>query len=286
MRETIGNIRKRLTPIYGAGETEALIRLVLYEVGGFSYTDILLKDTKLSHNLIDTLNTITCRLEQSEPIQYILGYTNFCGCRVGVAKGVLIPRPETEELTTLIIDKYAAESPQILDICTGSGCIAIALAKNIKKSKVTAVDISTQALNQAKASAVSQQVDVAFIEGDILRGIELNTPPQGYDIIVSNPPYICNSERDDMEQNVLEYEPHLALFVEGSDPLLFYRRIAEIGLTNLKCGGEIYFEINRQYASETVAMLSEMGYENIVVKRDSFKEDRFVICQKSINQNL
>ena len=273
-----------LAPTYGDGEAKAIAQMV-YEVRfGLSLSDIYLgKDTQLSANSQAELAGIAERLQHQEPVQYILGEASFCGRTFHVAPGVLIPRPETAELCQWISQKHPVADgssicPHILDIGTGSGCIAITLALDIPHSQVTAWDISPAALEIARENAQQLNADVTFEEVDILSPIPPHHSP--FDIIVSNPPYICNKEREQMEQNVLEHEPHTALFVPDEDPLLFYRTIAAYGLTALKPGGELYFEINPIYANEMLEMLSTMSYHDIEIKEDQFGKPRMINAQR------
>lgn len=226
------------------------------------------------------LESLMLRLEQGEPIQYVIGFANFCNRDFAVEPDVLIPRPETEELCYWIMQdaKNTPPTPQgktILDIGTGSGCIAITLALEISKTKVTAWDISKEALAVACANADAlKATNVTFAQKDILK--EEVGGGCLYDIIVSNPPYICKKEADEMEQNVLEYEPHTALFVPDNDPLLFYRHIAEYAAKTLKPHGKLYFEINPLYAGQIKKMLAEQGFIDIIVKEDQFNKQRMI----------
>ena len=270
-----------LTPLYGDGEAKAIARLV-YEVRfGLSFSDICLgKDTQLSANSQEELKGIAERLLQQEPVQYVLGQAAFCGRPFKVNEHVLIPRPETEELCSWIVsqgEKQPMNDASILDIGTGSGCIAITLAAEMPKAKVTAWDISTEALKVAEENAKRNLVHVSFEHVDALH-IPTNILQQTakiFDFIVSNPPYVCKSEAATMEPRVLEYEPHLALFVPDDDPLRFYRAIARLGNKMLKPNGSLYFEINPLYARETEEMLRQEGYSLIDTRRDQFGRERF-----------
>lgn len=276
-----------LAPLYGDGEAKAIARLV-YEVRfGLSFSDICLgKDTQLSANSQEELKGIAERLLQQEPIQYVLGQAVFCGRTFMVNEHVLIPRPETEELCSWIVsqeDKGSIDTAIILDIGTGSGCIAITLAAEMPKAKVTAWDISTEALKVAEENAKRNLVHVSFEHVDALH-IPTNILQQTakiFDFIVSNPPYICNNERVQMESNVLNYEPHTALFVPDDDALLFYRAIAQYGQVALKEGGWLYFEINPLYASILTEMLVMMEYHDIEIKEDQFGKERMIRAMKS-----
>ncbi len=277
-----------LAPLYGDGEAKAIARLV-YEVRfGLSFSDICLgKDTQLSANSQEELKGIAERLLQQEPIQYVLGQAVFCGRTFMVNEHVLIPRPETEELCSWIVsqeDKGSIDTANILDIGTGSGCIAITLAAEMPKAKVTAWDISTEALKVAEENAKRNLVHVSFEHVDALH-IPTNILQQTakiFDFIVSNPPYICNNERVQMESNVLNYEPHTALFVPDDDALLFYRAIAQYGQVALKEGGWLYFEINPLYASILTEMLVMMEYHDIEIKEDQFGKERMIRARRAM----
>ena len=276
-----------LTPLYGDSEAKAIARLV-YEVRfGLSFSDICLgKETQLSANSQEELKGIAERLLQEEPVQYILGQAAFCGRTFTVNKHVLIPRPETEELCSWIEsqgERLHGKTTNILDIGTGSGCIAITLAAEMPKAKTTAWDISIDALKVAEENAKRNHVHVSFEQVDILHipTDVLQQTAKIFDFIVSNPPYICNNERARMESNVLNYEPHIALFVPDDDALLFYRAIAQYGKTALKEGGWLYFEINPLYANILTEMLNKMTYHHIEIKEDQFGKQRMIRAQKS-----
>ena len=268
-----------LTPLYGEGEAKAIARMV-YEVRyGLTFTDLCIgKDTQLSADDQAELEEIAQRLERHEPIQYVLGKAEFMGEWYAVEPGVLIPRPETEELVRWI-SLSKGEGVNILDIGTGSGCIAIALAAMYPEAKVTAWDISEKALEVARKNAKRLAVNVNFEQVDILANSQ-QPKANSYDIIVSNPPYICNKEREAMEQNVLNYEPHEALFVPDEDPLLFYRAIAEYGKLALKPDGWLYFEINPLYAEPLRELLSTMSYHDIECKDDQYGKQRMIRARR------
>ena len=276
-----------LTPLYGDSEAKAIARLV-YEVRfGLSFSDICLgKDTQLSANSQEELKGIAERLLQEEPVQYILGQAVFCGRTFTVNEHVLIPRPETEELCSWIElqgDRLHGQTTNILDIGTGSGCIAITLAAEMPKAKTTAWDISIDALKVAEENAKRNHVHVSFEQVDILHipTDVLQQTTKIFDFIVSNPPYICNNERAHMESNVLNYEPHIALFVPDDDALLFYRAIAQYGQTALKEGGWLYFEINPLYVNILTGMLDKMAYRHIETKEDQFGKQRMIRALRS-----
>ena len=272
-----------LTPLYGEGEAKAIARMV-YEVRyGLTFTDLCIgKDTQLSADDQAELDEIAQRLERHEPIQYVLGKAEFMGKWYHVEPGVLIPRPETEELVRwkpLPLPSPKGEGVNILDIGTGSGCIAITLAAMYPEAKVTAWDISEKALEVARKNAKHLAVNVNFEQVDILANSQ-QPKANSYDIIVSNPPYICNKEREAMEQNVLDYEPHTALFVPDDDPLLFYRAIAEYGNKALKSDGWLYFEINPLYAEPLRELLSTMSYHDLEIKNDQYGKQRFIRARR------
>ncbi len=273
-----------LTPLYGEGEAKAIARMV-YEVRyGLTFTDLCIgKDTQLSADDQAELDEIAQRLERHEPIQYVLGKAEFMGKWYDVEPGVLIPRPETEELVRWISlspdPSPKREGRHFLDIGTGSGCIAITLAAMYPEAKVTAWDISEKALEVARKNAKRLGVDVNFEQVDILANSQ-QPKANSYDIIVSNPPYICNKEREAMEQNVLDYEPHEALFVPDDDPLLFYRAIADYGKKTLKSDGWLYFEINPLYAEPLRELLSTMSYRDLEIKNDQYGKQRFIRARR------
>ena len=267
-----------LTPLYDEGEAKAIARMV-YEVRyGLTFTDLCIgKDTQLSADDQAELEEIAQRLERHEPIQYVLAKAEFMGEWYDVEPGVLIPRPETEELVRWIVLKETTAN--ILDIGTGSGCIAITLAAMYPKATVTAWDISEKALKVARTNAIRHKVNVLFQQVDILANSQ-QPKANSYDIIISNPPYICNKEREAMEQNVLDYEPHEALFVPDDDPLLFYRAIADYGKKTLKSDGWLYFEINPLYAEPLRELLSTMSYHDLEIKNDQYGKQRFIRARR------
>lgn len=271
---------RTLAQHYEEGEAKAMARMV-YEVRyGLTLTDILLgKDTQLSANNQKEVEEIARRLLLSEPIQHILGVAEFCGRTFVVTPDVLIPRPETEELCQQIISKGWQQ--KILDIGTGSGCIAITLAAEMPHSIVTAWDISEDALVVARKNAEYLGVDINFENVNILQ--ISNSQPQtanSYSLIVSNPPYICYKEREDMEKNVLDYEPPTALFVPDNDPLLFYKAIARFAGKALTPDGMLAVEINRAYGQGTCEVMKNAGFNDIQLFQDSYHNDRFVIAKK------
>ena len=285
----------RLTHIYDAGEAKAIVRWVLDVRFGLSWTDILCgKVTELSAHDQTELEKIMQRLEKGEPVQYVIGVADFFGRQFHVELGVLIPRPETEELCRWILasDKHGLtrtvreishqSDANILDIGTGSGCIAITLALELPDDKVTAWDISDDALRIAAGNAKSLGANVTFKHRDVLDSslFTLHSSLPKWDLIVSNPPYICEKEKSAMECNVLDHEPHLALFVPDDDPLLFYRAIAQYAAEALTAQGSLFFEVNPLYADDLVQMLRMMSYHNILIHQDQFCKPRFLKATK------
>lgn len=280
---TYNELWRQLTQVYDDYEAKAIARMV-YEVRfGLMPSDLFIgKDTQLSTDDQKLLAEITQRLLTGEPVQYVLGEAEFGGRTFHVEPGVLIPRPETYELCQWIMEerrgkKEEGRNTSILDIGTGSGCIACTLAAELADAEVTAWDISDDALRIATENAKRTNVHVSFKKVDVLNTSLLNRerPATGLDIIVSNPPYICNKERATMERNVLEHEPELALFVPDDDPLLFYRTIARFAAKTLNPGGALYFEINPLHVSEMQQMLSEEGFSHTEIRNDQFGKQRF-----------
>ena len=295
---TYNQLWKRLTVIYNEREAQAIVRTVLDALFGMSLTDICLgKVTQLSADDTTRLEKIMQRLEKSEPVQYVLGSEWFAGRLFDVAPGVLIPRPETEDLVKWACDeakekekednskeergkeekevskKEEVPHPSILDIGTGSGCIAITVALALPQARVTAWDISTDALAIAAGNAHRLGASVRFEHQDALSAPD---DEERWDVIVSNPPYICDRERADMSDNVISYEPELALFVPDSDPLLFYRAIARYASKALKPGGRLLFETNTAYAHEVAQVMADEGFTAIEVRNDCFGKPRMV----------
>lgn len=278
MNVSVSHIRRALQESYPVQEAANLSRIVCCEMLGQTTIDYYLgKDIILSSKEMQKLNGILARLLNFEPIQYIQGTARFLERSYHVAPGVLIPRPETEELVEVMLREIPSDA-RILDIGTGSGCIAISLSKAFPNAKVTAWDVSEDALCIARRNNDDLQASVCFVKQDVLawRG----DGGQCYDVIVSNPPYITESEKQEMERNVLDWEPFSALFVPNNDPLLFYRRIGELGRMMLVDGGRLYFEINRAYGEATAMMLCGQGYTGIRILKDISGNDRFVIAER------
>ena len=268
-----------LTPLYDAGEAQAIVRTVLDVEYGMTLTDIICgKVNELSSDEERNLEEIITRLQNGEPVQYVLGEADFAGRTFHVEPGVLIPRPETAELCQWIEEDVSSlesdERKQILDICTGSGCIAITLGLNIPNSEVTGWDISEDALRIAQGNV--EMLKARNVRIEYQNALMLPKTAETADIIVSNPPYICEKEKADMEKNVLEHEPSIALFVPDEDPLKFYRAIAEYASSALKSEGALYFEINPIYEKETREMLEELGFKDIETKEDAFGKKRMM----------
>lgn len=277
---TYEEIWHRLAVVYSDGEAKAQARMLLEDKFGLSLADILCGGVgQLSADDTMWLERAVARIEQMEPIQYVLGEAWFCGRSFIVDESVLIPRPETEWLVERageVVSAMDVSSPRILDIGTGSGCIAVSLKKALPDAYVEAWDISEAALAIAKKNAKTLGADVAFKLRDALAAKDVDDPIQcKWDIIVSNPPYICDSERKDMEANVLEHEPATALFVPDADPLLFYKAIADYGKETLSQNGHLLFECNTRYAQATAEMMQEVGYEKTEVVDDCFGKPRF-----------
>ena len=279
MHPIVNEIRDALRENYPDTEALALAKMLLVEVFGFSTLELYGgKDKEISGKHRDVLDEMIRRLKKNEPIQYIIGIETFGGLTFEVNQNVLIPRPETRELVEWIAEDCQLEDPcKILDIGTGSGCIAISLAKLLGQAEVEAWDVSEEALQVARRNAERNQVDVLFRKMDVLGDV-----PEGmqYDVIVSNPPYIAEKEKSQMEHNVLDWEPSIALFVPDEDPLLFYRRIAQLGGSMLKKGGSLYYEINQVYGQETMGMLASMGYQSIELRKDAWGNDRMVKAKR------
>lgn len=280
MKILIDKIVRALAERYDKEEQSAIVRAVCCDMLGIPTTTYYIKEEiALTAEQEVRLEEILRRLQQGEPLQYIEGKAPFCGMEFAVRPGVLIPRPETAELVDWIVQDHSSQSPRILDMGTGSGCIAIALDKQLPGAKVEACDISSEALAVTKENNERNGASVTFFRHDIL---DLTAPlPHSYNIIVSNPPYIMQSEHSTMEQHVTEWEPHTALFVPDEDALCFYRAIAEIGMTEaLEPGGCIYVEINQALGTETVELFESYGYKDVILRKDIFGNDRMIKAQR------
>ena len=277
---------KTLKKIYPTSEIDTFLFLLLEEYLNFKRIDVVLKSNfKISPEDLILLRSSTKLLEQEIPIQYILEKTEFYGFPFILNEHVLIPRPETEELITSILEKVLktktfhtnAKEKQlkILDIGTGSGCIPISLKKSLPFAEITAIDVSNEALTIAKKNTVLNKVDINLTQQDILKTTSLN---QLYDIIVSNPPYVRESEKKEIKNNVLNNEPHMALFVKDNNPLVFYNKIAELAKNHLTKNGTLFFEINQYLGKETVELIKLKGFNKIQLKKDIFGRDRIIIA--------
>ncbi|MDR1091395.1 MAG: peptide chain release factor N(5)-glutamine methyltransferase [Prevotella sp.] len=273
MRKAISHIKESLYAYYPESEIPGFTRIMIEYITQKSYHQALLTETEFLPDQRQQIDSIIERLKKYEPVQYILGETEFFGLHFHVNGNVLIPRPETEELVELILKENDLPALHVLDIGTGSGAIAIALAKHMKEADVSAWDISCKALDVAALNSKENSVNIAFKRVDVLSGYPQD---KKFDIIVSNPPYVLEKEKESMEQNVIDYEPHEALFVPDDDPLLFYKRIAGIAKGLLNTGGKLYFEINQAKGADVADMLNKKGFTDIAIFQDLSKKDRMV----------
>jgi release factor glutamine methyltransferase len=282
MKFTYDYLWRQLAKIYDAGEAKSIVKLVLERRFGLSSADVYCGKTEsLSEQDAAELGEMMARLENHEPVQYVLGTAEFCGRDFIVGEGVLIPRPETAELVNLMIEDVDMEyqsdkNVTILDVGTGSGCIAVSLSLAIQHSQVFAWDLSDAAIEICSENARKFSADIDISKVDALH------PPHDirrWDIIVSNPPYICDREKNDIDRNVLDFEPGMALFVPDENPLMFYRAIAIYAKEALKGNGKLYFEINPIYSTELTDMLSDMAFAEVKLVKDEFGKQRFVKCK-------
>ena len=270
-------IKSELKDLYSPDEISSLTRLILEKEFAVPFADILAcKFNHLSDAEMQKLTEIVGKLKNSEPIQYILGETDFFGLAFYVNGSVLIPRPETEELVQWVLESAENKPMKILDIGTGSGCIAVTLAKKLPSAEVHAWDISEDALEVARKNAERNGVKVIFVKRDML--LE-PVSDEKFDIIVSNPPYVTEVEKTEMQENVLNFEPHLALFVPDDNALVFYEKIADFALTNLNKGGKLFFEINRAKGTDIARLLEEKGFKNIELRKDISGNERMVMAE-------
>jgi len=279
IREYRNHFIEMLAPIYDLGEAESFFYLVLEDKKKLKRIDLALNpEAAFSEHEIVLWNEILEKLRQYIPIQYILGKTYFYGLEFEVNENVLIPRPETEELVDWIISNNSKSNDlKILDIGTGSGCIAISLAKNLPNVTVSAIDVSKKALATAQKNAENNKVKVNFLRRNIL---ETENLEQQFDLIVSNPPYVRNLEKVEIKQNVLDHEPHLALFVDDHDALVFYRKIAELAQKNLSPNGQLYFEINQYFSKEMMDLLEQKSFQQMELRKDIYGNHRMVFGRK------
>lgn len=272
LKEAIEQLRAGLSGIVEPHEAQAMIRVICEDIFNYDAVDVALRqDSELPEFAQQRVSDVISRLRRHEPLQYIVGSARFHGHKFKVTPAVLIPRPETEQLVDLIVDENPASDLRVLDIGTGSGCIAISLARALKFAQIDALDVSRDALVVARDNAAALKAKVRFFESDIL----LPQPAATYDIIVSNPPYICWSEREAMERNVKDYEPGQALFVPDNDPLLFYKSIAPYAMQSLDKGGRLYLEINQRFGREVKQLLEDNGFDEVRIIEDSYGKVRF-----------
>ena len=275
--EIIGYISRRIAALYSQEECRRIARMAAAAWSGEREVKFLTEPNEIIE--IIALEQLSDELAEGRPIQYVVGRADFYGEEFAVREGVLIPRPETEELVGWALERAEAfTNPQIVDICTGSGCIAISLKKNLKSATVAAIDISDEALAIARENATALQADVEFIKDDVLSGLPMLND-RLFDIIVSNPPYIPSSEQSAMHINVTGFEPHLALFVADDDPLIFYRLIAQRASEILTDDGVLLFEIHETLAEATASMLEGEGYTNIEIRNDFRQKPRMICCR-------
>ena len=277
LKQLLDSSRSHLTPVYGGSEASWLLRIIMEHLKGWDQVELLMRaDKEVSDFTVSSVNAVIDRLLHHEPIQYIFGDTYWHGMTLKVTPDVLIPRPETEELVDLIVKDNRQSDLKVLDVCTGSGCIAVALAKFMNFPQVTAIDISQPALAIARENAALQKVKVKFETADAL---DLGKTLTGkYDIIVSNPPYVMESEKSAMDSNVLDHEPALALFVPDRDPLKFYKAIATYAYTALEDMGRLYFELNPLTADVLREWLSQSGWNDVTLLPDINTKTRFLIA--------
>ena len=276
LKEAIEQLKSGLAGVAEPQEVQAMIRVICEDVFHYDQVDVALRqESELPDFAPQRIADIIARLRRNEPLQYIVGHALFHGHQFKVTPAVLIPRPETEQLVDLIIDENPASDLRVLDMGTGSGCIAVSLARALKFAQVDALDVSRDALEVARENAVALKTKVRFFESDMLSP----QPPGRYDIIVSNPPYICWGEREAMESNVKDYEPGQALFVPDNDPLLFYKAIAPYAAQSLERGGRLYLEINQRFGNEVKRLLEDNGFDEVRILEDIFGKARFAAAK-------
>ena len=276
LKEAIEQLKNGLAGVAEPDEVQAMIRIICEDVFNYDQVDVALRqESELPAFAPERIADIIARLRRHEPLQYVVGHARFHGHQFKVAPAVLIPRPETEQLVDLIIDENPGSDLRVLDMGTGSGCIAISLARALKFAQVDALDVSRDALAVARENATALKVKVRFFESDMLSP----QPPGRYDIIVSNPPYVCWSEREAMDRNVKDYEPGQALFVPDNDPLLFYKAIVPYAAQSLERGGHLYLEINQRFGNEVRQLLQEGGFDEVRIIDDSYGKPRFAAAK-------
>jgi len=277
LKEAIEQLKAGLTGVAQPQEVQAMIRVICEDIFNYDPVDVALRqESELPEFAQERVTELIARLRRHEPLQYIVGSARFHGHKFKVTPAVLIPRPETEQLVDLIVEENRGSDLRVLDMGTGSGCIAISLARALKFACVDALDVSRDALAVARDNAAALKVKVRFFESDMLQP----QPAASYDIIVSNPPYICWSERESMERNVKDYEPGQALFVPDNDPLLFYKSIAPYAMQSLEKGGRLYLEINQRFGDEVKRLLEDCGFDEVRIIDDSYGKVRFATAVK------
>lgn len=276
IKDVFAAFKESLTAVYNAQETEAITLMVLTEITNASKATIkAFPENELTLTQQEEANNILTQLKTGKPLQYAIGYTEFYGLKFMVNPAVLIPRPETEELVQWVLDTVTDKNSSVLDIGTGSGCIAISLKKKLPDAPVSAIDISADALSTAKENAQLNQVEINFIEADILN-INSEIEILKFEIIISNPPYVTLDDKKQMHTNVTDFEPHTALFVPQDDPLIFYKAIANFAAKSLADTGLLFFEINENLGKETVTLLERKGFKNIELRQDMSGRDRMI----------
>jgi len=277
LKEAIEQLKSGLAGVAEPQEVQAMIRVICEDVFNYDQVDVALRqESELPDFAQERIADLIARLRRHEPLQYVVGQALFHGHKFKVTPAVLIPRPETEQLVDLIIDENAGSDLRVLDMGTGSGCIAISLARALKFPQIDALDVSRDALVVARENAATLKVKVRFFESDMLAP----QPAARYDIIVSNPPYVCWSEREAMESNVKDYEPGQALFVPDNAPLLFYKAIAPYAAQSLERGGRLYLEINQRFGNEVKRLLEDCGFDEVRIIDDSFGNPRFAAATR------
>ncbi len=277
--ELITLLSNHLSPLYDSRELEAIIRAVFEDVLHYSPVDMVLRENFEQDDVfVDKIKHIAMRLKEHEPLQYVLGHASFHGHDFVVTPATLIPRPETERLVDMIVDEHGSQPDlKVLDMGTGSGCIAISLARALKFAHVVGLDVSSEALKVAQANGKALHAPVDWLCDDMLTACP---PHEVYDIVVSNPPYVLESEKSEIEPHVLNHEPAQALFVPNDDPLKFYRAITIYASQALKSGGKLYLEINRRFGTEIQSLLESAGFDDVCISCDQFGQVRFATCMK------
>lgn len=280
MKEIKDKYIQTLTPLYAIREAEAIFRVVTEHLKGWSLTDMVIHaDDKLTAESRAEFETILRRLQRYEPVQYVVGFAPFYGLDIAVEPGVLIPRPETAELVDMVVERNSDRADlRVVDACCGSGCIACALSRNLPFSKVLAFDVSEKAIEVTRRNAAALRCSITVERIDVLKW---NPAPDSIDILVSNPPYVDESEKGIMSPNVVNYEPAEALFVPDNRPLVFYEALAGAAMEGLKPGGQIYLEINPRHADAMVRLLERSGYGDVELRRDMHGKNRFITACKT-----